>query len=70
MGQYRAASVVLEEGCKLDPLNGPMRLQLETATQGILRDLLEGGKLSCIAALVDHLSLHLFSSILWWRTLP
>ena len=42
MGQYRAASLVLEDGCKLDPLNGPMRLQLEAATQGILRDLLEG----------------------------
>ena len=42
MGQYRAASLVLEEGCKLDPLDGPMRLQLEAATQGILRDLLEG----------------------------
>ena len=26
----------------MDPINGPMRLQLETATQGILRDLLEG----------------------------
>ena len=42
MGQYRAASLVLEDGCKMDPLHGQMRLHLESATQGVLRDLLEG----------------------------
>lgn len=42
MGQHRAATLVLEEGCRLDPLNGQVRLQLESATQGVLRDLLEG----------------------------
>ena len=42
MGQFRAASLVLEDGCKMDPLHGQMRLHLESATQGVLRDLLEG----------------------------
>ena len=45
MGQYRGASLVLEEGCKMDPLHGQMRLHLETATQGFFRDLLEGALL-------------------------
>ena len=48
MGQYRAASLVLEDGCKMDPLHGQMRLHLETATQGIFRDLLEGALLPFI----------------------
>ena len=42
----------------MDPINGPMRLQLETATQGILRDLLEG---------TPHPSCQLKSSSTWTR---
>ena len=42
MGRHREAALVLEEGSKMDPLNAQMRLQLEAATQGILKDLLEG----------------------------
>lgn len=33
---------MLERGSEFDPLNGQMRLQLEAATQGVLRDLVEG----------------------------
>ena len=50
MRQYRAALLVLEEGCRMDPLHGQMRLHLETATQGIFRDLLEGALLPFISS--------------------
>jgi hypothetical protein len=39
--------VVLEEGVRLDPLSGQIRLQLEAATQGVLRDLVEGVSSAC-----------------------
>ncbi|BDA48465.1 Protein arginine N-methyltransferase 7 [Coccomyxa sp. Obi] len=42
MGRHREASLVLEEASKMDPLNCQIRLHLEAATQGILKDLLEG----------------------------
>ena len=33
---------MLDEGARIDPLNGQIRLQLQVATQGVLRDLVEG----------------------------
>jgi hypothetical protein len=42
LGRHREAALVLEEGSKIDPLNGQMRLHLQAATQGVLKDLVEG----------------------------
>ena len=42
MGRHREASLVLEEASKMDPLNCQIRLHLEAATQGVLKDLLAG----------------------------
>jgi len=33
---------VLEEGLRLDPFDWPLKQALEAATQGVLRDLVEG----------------------------
>ena len=41
-GRHREATLVLEQGAEFAPLNGQMRLQLEAATRGVLRDLVEG----------------------------
>ena len=34
--------MALEEGLQLDPFDWPLKQALEAATQGILRDLVEG----------------------------
>ena len=36
----------MEEGLQLDPLNLPLKLQLDTTTNLILKDLLEGGRVA------------------------
>ena len=36
----------MEEGLQLDPLNLPLKLQLDTTTNLILKDLLEGGRMA------------------------
>ena len=68
MGQYRAASLVLEDGCKMDPLHGQMRLHLETATQGIFRDLLEGALLPSITSELPQPSF--LVAVILGQTLP
>ena len=56
-GRHREATLVLEKGSEFDPLNGQMRLQLEVATQGVLRDLVEG--LHMIPCCAVHCSVQL-----------
>ena len=35
---------MLEEGLRLDPFDWPLKQALEAATQGVLRDLVEGAR--------------------------
>ena len=42
LGRHREAALALEEGLRLDPFDWPLKQALEAATQGILRDLVEG----------------------------
>ena len=42
LGRFREASMTAEAGLKLDPFNLALKLASEQATQGILKDLLEG----------------------------
>lgn len=51
MGRHREASLVLEEGSKMDPLNCQIRTHLEAATQGVLRDLLAGALSTTVSSL-------------------
>ncbi|KAK9836334.1 hypothetical protein WJX81_006453 [Elliptochloris bilobata] len=42
MGRHREAALALEEGLRLDAFDWPLKQALEAATQGIVRDLVEG----------------------------
>lgn len=42
LGRFREASLVLEEGLKIDPFNPGLKIALDRATQGVLSDILEG----------------------------
>ena len=44
--RHREAAAVVEEGLQLDPLDLPLKLQLDTTTNLILKDLLEGGRVA------------------------
>jgi hypothetical protein len=50
MGRFREAHLVLEEGLHVDPLNDSLKTRLEKATQGLLKDLLEGTFSLCSVA--------------------
>lgn len=58
MGRHREASLVLEEASKMDPLNCQIRLHLEAATQGVLKDLLAGVFLLSLPCTQNDLDLH------------
>ncbi len=40
--RYREAALVLEQGLEIDPFHPGVKQNLEAATQGIFRDLLDG----------------------------
>ena len=40
--RFREAALVLEEGLRVDPFDKAIKHHLETASNGIMRDLLEG----------------------------
>ena len=42
LGRFREASLVLEEGLKIDPFNVDLKAALDDATQGVLADILAG----------------------------
>lgn len=42
LGRHREAVGVFEEGVRLDPLNPDLKLGLQAANEGLLRDLVEG----------------------------
>ncbi len=42
LGRHREAALALEEGLRMDPFDWPLKQALEAATQGIVRDLVEG----------------------------
>ena len=52
MRRYREAALALEDGLRFDPFYLPMRLALDAATAGILRDLVEGVALAVRCPLV------------------
>ena len=44
--RFREAALVLEEGLRMDPFHPALKEQLDTATQGVVADLLQGKTLS------------------------
>ena len=42
LNRFREASLVLEEGLKIDPFNAALKSALDEANQGILGDILAG----------------------------
>lgn len=62
LGRHREAALALEEGLRLDPFDWPLKQALEAATQGILRDLVEG-------AFPAASPVGFFSQCLWSRML-
>jgi len=49
---------VLEEGLRLDPFDWPLKQALEAATQGVLRDLVEGASPGPASFSSAHCTVH------------